>query len=89
MPSLVQLFLIKLMDIITRIPPAWFIHLEDDSLQFSCWINLAQVIRVEDISSTLHIHLQDNHTIIIDGKTKADFLTELEALKVRYGTTIA
>jgi hypothetical protein len=77
------------MDIITRIPPAWFIHLEDESLEFSCWINLAQVIRVEDIGSMLHIHLQDKHTIIIDGKTKEDFLSELETLKVRYGVNIS
>jgi hypothetical protein len=77
------------MDIITRIPPAYFIHLEDDQNNYSRWINLAHVSRVEVFSDQLNIYLENGHVTCLDGENKEQFLRELNTLNQRYRVNIA
>jgi hypothetical protein len=77
------------MEIITRIPPAYFIHIEGDNENFSQWINLAHVVTVNRYDDEINIRLIDDRAISLDGEHKDKFLSEISRLNARYRVTVA
>jgi hypothetical protein len=75
------------MDIIIRIPPAYFIHINGDHENFSRWINIAHVVSIERFRDQITIRFIDDRAITLDGQQKTEFLNEIFQLMARYKVT--
>jgi hypothetical protein len=77
------------MEIITRIPPAYFVHIEGDDKKLSQWINLAQIVSVNEFETEITIRLINDQRISLDGIQREKFLEEILQLQLRYRVTAA
>jgi hypothetical protein len=77
------------MEIITRVPPAYFIHIEGDDKKLSQWINLAQIVSVYQFENEITIRLINDQRISLDGIQREKFLEEIHQLQLRYRVSVA
>lgn len=75
------------MDIITRIPPAYFIPIEKTETEPFLWLNAAKIESINLLDDDVWIYLDSKQKLILKGERADKFLSEINQLNARYRVT--
>ncbi|MEG3436522.1 hypothetical protein V0288_05270 [Pannus brasiliensis CCIBt3594] len=73
------------MNIITRIPPAYFIPIERDGDEPFRYLNAAKIESIDVDGNVVFIYLESGQKIVLTGDRARVFLNEIHQMTARYG----
>jgi hypothetical protein len=75
------------MEIITRIPPAYFIPIDKTDAEPFQWINAAKIESINLIGDDVWVYLDSKQKLILKNERADKFLEEIHQLNARYRVT--